>query len=103
MVEKNFTEILSKVKSATKQAADATVRQAKIARLRLDLMALHGEKGKHLQSIGNYLYTLYKEKASFDNTSIFTPLISELASIESIERRIEAIEAQIEDLQKNAA
>jgi hypothetical protein len=96
MVEKNLTELLSKVKSATKQAANATVRQAKIARLRFDLMALHSEKAKHLQNMGTHLYSLYKQKATFDQTAIFSNLEIEIGNTESVDRRIEAIEAQLE-------
>ncbi len=96
MVDKNLTELLSKVKTATKQAADATVRQAKIARLRFDIMTLHSEKAKYLQSIGSHVFSLYKQKSTFDQAALFSDLEVEIGNVESVDRRIEAIEAQLQ-------
>ncbi len=98
MTENNLSGLLTKVKAVTKQAADATVRQTKIARLRFDLMTLHGEKAKHLQNIGSHLISLYKSKTAFDHTALFSELETDISNIESLDRRIGAIEAQLEAL-----
>ena len=72
MVENNLTGLISKMKTATKQAANETMRQAEIARLRFDLMTLHSEKAKYLQNIGSSLFSLYKQKSNFDQNSLFS-------------------------------
>ncbi len=96
MVDNNLTGIFNKVKMATQQVADATVRQAKIARLRFDLMALHSEKAKHLQNIGSHLLSLYKQQAFFDQAKLFAELDPDIMAIESLDKRAEAIEAQLQ-------
>jgi hypothetical protein len=94
--ENNLAGILNKVKMATQQVADVTVRQAKIARLRFDIMTLHSERAKHLQSIGNHLFSLYKQEDKFTQTQLYSQLQPDLDLIESVDSRIEAIEAQLQ-------
>jgi len=101
VVEDKLAGILNKVKAVTKQAADATVRQAKIARLRFDLMAVHSEKGKYLQNMGNHLFSLYKQKAKFTGTQLLSDLETEIEAIETLDRRAEAIEAQLQAQQED--
>jgi len=98
MVENNnnISGIFNKVKTATQQMADATVRKAKIARLRFDIMTLHSERARHLQNIGNHIFSLYKQQAFFDQAKLFAEIDPDLIEIESLDRRVEAVEAQLQ-------
>jgi hypothetical protein len=98
----NISGIFNKVKTATQQMADATVRKAKIARLRFDIMALHSERARHLQNIGSNLFSLHKQKQKFDQTELFSQLQTEIDAIESIDKRIEVVEAQLQAQQADS-
>ncbi len=68
MADNNLGNLFSKVKAATKQAADATAKHAKLARLRINLMTLHSERNRYLQNIGSQLFSFYKQGKKFDQT-----------------------------------
>jgi len=96
MEENNLGNIFNKVKAATKRAADATSRQAKLTGLRIKLMTLHSQRNQHLQNIGTWLFSFYKQGKKFDQSLLVVELKDEIANIEQIDRQTEAIEAQIQ-------
>jgi hypothetical protein len=49
-----------------------------------------------LQAIGADILKLHKEKSTFDQTKLFGQLQSQLDNIQSVDKRIEALEAQLE-------
>ena len=102
MVENDISSIFNKVKEVTKRAADATARQAKLARLRISLMTVHSSKSQHLQNIGSWVFSFYKQGKQFDHSVITMELKDEIAAIEELDRQAEAIEAQIQAKEEDA-
>jgi hypothetical protein len=100
MTENDINSIFNKVKAVTQRAADATARQAKLARLRISLMTLHSGRNQHLQNIGSWLFSFHKQDKKFDQSVFTEELKSEIAAIEEIDRQVEAIEAQIQAQQQ---
>src|SRR3990167_2493925 len=94
-----FDNILNKFKSSTKQAADQMGRAAKIAKLKMDIMTLAGEKTRHFQTIGERTHTLFTESSTLDGSVLRDRVQSEFKEIELIEARIRELENQIADLQ----
>lgn len=87
--------LINKVKEVTKQAVDGTARQAKLARLRLNLMTLHTERNRHLQNIGGSLFASYKQNKTFDQAWLYAELQNEFSAVEQLDRQADAIEVQI--------
>ena len=96
----SFDNIINKFKASTKQAADQMGKAAKIARLKMDIMTLSGEKNKRLQSIGDITYELYRQRKQLDGTVLLERVKDEFSQIERIEDRTREIEAEILNLQE---
>lgn len=94
-----FDNLVNKVKSVTKQAADSTAKIAKIGKLKTNVMTLKSEKGRHLSTIGLRAYTLFTENNKIDGVALQEKVRDEIAQIERIESRIREIESEIADLQ----
>lgn len=93
-----FDNIFSKVKAATKEAADKTGKAAKAAKLRVNIKTLEMEKNRHLQTIGLRTYLLYAENKSLDGNALFERVKDELTQIERAEERIKELEQEIQDI-----
>jgi len=98
-----FDNFLQKVKSATKQAADTTAKQAKIAKFRMNLMTLTTEKSRYLQTIGIRVYSMYIQSKKLDQGNLLEQVKDDLGNIERIDARIEEIEENIAELQSKEA
>ncbi len=94
-----FDNIINKFKSSTKQAADQMGKAAKIAKLKMDVMTLGGERTRHFQTIGERTYKLFIESNTLDGSALRDRVQSEFKEIERIEARIRELENQIADLQ----
>jgi len=99
MTPPNFQDIVNKVKLVTKNAADTTARQAKIAKLRMNLLTLQTEKSRHLQAVGIRAYALYTTDGKIDSQKFTEQIGDELSQIERIDKRVFEIEEQIGELQ----
>src|SRR6516165_6776608 len=98
-----FDNFFQKVKSATKQAADTTAKQAKIAKFRMNLMTLQTEKSRYLQTVGIRVYTMYLNIKSLDGARLFEDVKDDLGNIERIDVRMQDIEENIAELQSKQA
>ncbi len=94
-----FDNLISKFKQSTKQAADQMGKATKLARLKMDIMTLTGEKTRYLQMIGERTYELFTESSDLDGSALKEKIRNELNQIERIEGRIRDLENQIADLQ----
>lgn len=94
-----FDNLISKFKQSTKQAADQMGKATKIARLKMDIMTLAGEKTRYLQTIGERTYELFTESSELDGAALKEKIRNELNQIERIEGRVRDLENQIADLQ----
>jgi len=94
-----FDNLISKFKQSTKQAADQMGKATKIARLKMDIMTLAGEKTRYLQTIGERTYELFSESSDLDGSALKEKIRNELNQIERIEGRVRDLENQIADLQ----
>jgi hypothetical protein len=103
MTPPDLGNILNKVKSATKQAADQTSRLAKIAKLKTNVLTLNAEKDRHLKTIGIRAYILFKDEKSKDGAELMDRVKDELAQIERIETKISELNVEIADLQAGNA
>lgn len=104
MTPSRFHNILEKVKSVTKQAADTTAKQAKIARFRMNLITMQTEKGRSLQTIGSRLYAMYAQSRTLEPTALLEQINEELGNIERIDTRMQELDESISKLQlKDAA
>jgi hypothetical protein len=97
MTPPSFDNIINKFKSSTKQAADQMSRAARVAKLKMDIMAQNGEKTRLLQNVGEKTYQLFVETAGLDG--LMDRLSNEFTMIRRIETRISEIEKEITDLQ----
>ncbi len=95
--------LFNKVKAVTKQAADTTAKQAKLAKFRMNLMTLQTEKSRFLQTIGSRLYFMYAQSKSIDTPLLLEQIQDELHQIERIDIRMEEIEENIAELQSKDA
>jgi cell division protein FtsB len=95
----SFDNLINKFKDRTKQAADQMSKAAKIAKLKMDILTLVGEKTRHLQTIGQCTYAMFCDNGVIDGTNLVEETRGELSQIERIEARIRELEAQIADLQ----
>jgi len=94
-----FDNLINKFKQSTKQAADQMGKATKIARLKMDIMTLAGEKTRYLQTIGERTYELFSESSDLDGSALKEKIRNELNQIERIEGRVRDLENQIADLQ----
>jgi hypothetical protein len=101
MPNSNFENIMNKVKSGAKQAAEQTGRAAKAAKLKMSAMSLTNEKTGHLQTIGQRCYTLFTENQHIDGAVLQGKITEELNQIERIEVKIRELEAEISHLQSS--
>jgi hypothetical protein len=97
----NFDNILNKVKSVTKQAADTTGRQVKKVKLQTNIMTLNTEKGRHVTTIGTRAYAMFAESNAIDGKALLDKIRDEIAQIERIDSRIRELESEIADLAAN--
>jgi hypothetical protein len=97
-----FDNIINKFKSSTKQAADQMQRAAKVAKIKMDILALNGDRGKHLQAIGDRTFSLYKEHNSIDGNILIERVRQDITQIERIDGRIKDMQNQVEELQAGA-
>lgn len=94
-----FDNIINKFKSGTKQAADQMQRAAKVAKLKMDIVALKGDRGKHMQTVGERAFGLFKESNNLDGAVLIERVRHDFNQIERIDGRIKDMENQIEELQ----
>lgn len=99
MAPSTFDNIISKFKKSTKQAADQMGKAAKIARLKMDIMTLSGERTKHLQTIGSRSYELYQENKQINSDQLLEQIKGEIDQIERIDKRSVEMESEIAELQ----
>jgi hypothetical protein len=98
-----FENIFNKVKSVTKQAADTTAKQAKIAKVKMNLMTLQTEKSRHLQTVGIRTYSIYSQHQKIDGQALFEQIKEEFLQIDRIDGRIKELEAQIAEIHASGA
>ncbi len=92
-----FDNLINKVKAGTKQCADQMGRAAKVAKLRMDILAQSGEKSRLLQNIGEKTYQLYAGTKGLDG--LLERLAHDFTMIQRIEARLAEIEVEIADMQ----
>ncbi|MCC6978430.1 MAG: hypothetical protein IT343_08915 [Candidatus Melainabacteria bacterium] len=92
----SFDNFFSKVKDAAKDAADKTGKQAKIAKLRINIKTLDMEKNRHFQTIGLRTFILWTESRSLDG--LVDRVHDELTQIERAEARIKELEEEISEI-----
>jgi seryl-tRNA synthetase len=102
MAPPGFDNLINKVKSVTKQAADTTARQAKIVKLRMNLTTLQTEKSRHLQTIGIRVQEMYTSIQKLDGDSLYEKVKDELAQLSRIDTKIGELEAEIAQIQASA-
>lgn len=95
----SFDNIINKFKTSTKQAADQMGRATKIARLKMDIMTLSGERARYFQTIGERTYSLFSEKGTLAESALTERITNELTQVERIDGRIRDLENQIADIQ----
>jgi hypothetical protein len=95
----SFDNLINMFKNSTKQAADQMGKTAKIAKLKMDIMTLVGEKARHLQAIGQKTYKLYSDTKALNGEMLMERVHEELIQVERIEVRISELENEIKDLQ----
>src|SRR5437868_10679350 len=93
-----FDNLINKFKSSTKNAADQMSRTAKIAKIKMDIMTLHSERAKQLQTIGDRTYNLYRDKNGIDGNILVERIRHEITQIERIDGRVRDMENQITEL-----
>ena len=99
MPSPSFDNIFNKFKTSTKQAADQMGRAAKVAKLKMEIMTLTGERSRHLQTIGTKAYDLFTETSGLPGDNLLERVRSEIVQIERIDVKSKEIENQILDLQ----
>lgn len=95
----SFNDFINKFKERSKQAADQMGKAAKIAKLKMDIMTLTGERGRYLQYVGNKAYTLFCETHGLNEEALLDRVRGDLTHIERIDQRMAEIEEQVKDLQ----
>ncbi|PWU01953.1 MAG: hypothetical protein C5B53_02265 [Candidatus Melainabacteria bacterium] len=98
-----FDNFFQKVKSATKQAADNTAKQAKIAKYRMNLMTLQTEKSRFLQTVGIRVYTMFLQNSRILGDQLFDQVKDDLGNIERIDVRMQELEENIAELKSKDA
>jgi hypothetical protein len=98
-----FDNFFQRVKSATKQAADTTAKQAKIAKYRMNMMTLQTEKSRYLQTVGIRVYTMFLENRRILGDQLFDQVKDDLGNIERIDVRMQELEENIAELKSKEA
>jgi hypothetical protein len=98
-----FDNFFQKVKSATKQAADNTAKQAKIAKYRMNLMTLQTEKSRYLQTVGIRVYTMFLQNRRILGDQLFDQVKDDLGNIERIDVRMQELDENIAELKSKEA
>ncbi len=98
MPSSSFDNILDKLKTTTRQAADQIQRMAKVSKLKMKGLSLAGEKARCLQTVGKKTYQFIKGNNPVDGNVLVATLEDEITEIEHIESRIRDVENQVEDL-----
>lgn len=93
----SFDNFFSKVKDAAKDAADKTGKQAKIAKLKINIKTLDMEKNRHFQTIGLRTFILWTESRSLDG--LVDRVHDELTQIDRAEARVKELEEEISEIQ----
>jgi hypothetical protein len=93
----SFDNFFSKVKDVAKDAADKTGKQAKIAKLKINIKTLDMEKNRHFQTIGLRTFILWTESRSLDG--LVDRVHDELTQIDRAEARIKELEEEIAEIQ----
>ncbi len=97
---RSLDNLINKFKASTKQAADQMSKAARVARIKMDIMTLTGERRKELQEIGASAHELYKSAQKIDGSSLVRTVADNLSNIERIDKRVEELEGEIKDLQQ---
>jgi hypothetical protein len=92
----SFDNFFSKVKDVAKDAADKTGKQAKIAKLKINIKTLDMEKNRHFQTIGLRTFILWTESRSLDG--LVDRVHDELTQIDRAEARIKELEEEIAEI-----
>ncbi len=95
----SFDNIINKFKESTKQAADQMGRATKIARLKMDVLTLQGERKSNYQTVGERAYQLYLETGALDGAALRERVRNEFTQIERLDGRLRDLENQIANLQ----
>jgi hypothetical protein len=102
MAPPGFDNLINKVKSATKHAADSTARQAKIAKLKMNLMTIQTEKSRHLQTIGIRTHEMFNRIQKLDGDALLDLVRDELGQLSRIDVKMAEITAEIAQIQASA-
>jgi hypothetical protein len=98
-----FDNFFNKVKTATKQAATTTAKQAKIAKYRMNLMTLQTEKSRYLQTVGIRVYTMFLQNRRILADQLFDQVKDDLGNIERIDEHMQELEENIAELKSKEA
>jgi hypothetical protein len=102
MSPSGFDNLFSKVKSVTKQAADTTARQAKLAKLKMNLLTLQTEKSRHYQTIGIRTHDMYGRLQRIDGQVLLDQVQEDLAQLARIDQRVLELEEEVAAVQASA-
>jgi hypothetical protein len=102
MTPPDFGNIIGKMKSGAKQAADQTQKLARVAKLKTNVYSLNSEKSKLLSTIGIRTYIFLAEEDSTDGLVLKDRVKDEIAQIQRIETRILELNSEITELQSSA-
>ncbi len=97
----NFDNFVNKVKDATKQTLDKTTRTAKHAKLKIENRSLQTQKMQTLQNMGIKLYDLHLHNHKIDGDLLDKKCQEDFKLITQIDLRLKEIEREIEALQLN--
>jgi len=102
MAPSGFDSIFNKVKSVTKHAADSTARQAKIAKLKMNLLTLQTEKSRHFQTIGIRAHDMFGRLQKLDGQILLEQVKGELEQLERIDNKVRELEEEVASIQASA-
>ena len=102
MTPPDFGNLINKVKSGAKQAAESTQKLTRIAKLKTNVYSLNSEKSKLLGTIGIRAYILLAEENSTDGVALKDRVRDEIAQIQRIETRIAELNHEITELQETS-
>jgi hypothetical protein len=97
-----FGNLIGKMKSGAKQAADQTQKLARVAKLKTNVYSLNSEKSKLLSTIGIRTYIFLAEENATDGVVLKDRVKDEIAQIQRIETRISELNSEITELQSHA-
>jgi hypothetical protein len=99
MTPPDFGNIINKMKSGAKQAAEQTQKLARVAKLKTNVYSLNSEKSKLLSTIGIRAYIFLAEENSTDASVLKERVKDEINQIKRVEARIAELNLEIADLQ----